>query len=65
MADKGFMGRGLLVETKNKFIEMTDYDELPLDSQQNVRIANKHILRDLDNDKDIIAWIQLHLKHTV
>ena len=59
------MRRGLLVETTNKFYEIKDYDKLPLDSRQNAKIANKHILRDLDNDEDKIAWIQLHLKHTV
>ena len=64
-ADKDFMRRGLLVETKNKFIEKKDYDKLPLNSRENVRRANKQIFRDLDNDEDKIAWIQLHLKHTV
>ena len=65
-ADKGFMRKGLLVETKkNKFYEQKDYDKLSLDSRQNAKIANKPILRELDNDEDKIAWIQLHLKHTV
>ena len=59
------MRNGLLVETKNKFNEQKDYDTLPLDSRKNAKIANKYILRHLDNDEDKIVWIQLHLQHTV
>ena len=63
-ADKGFMRRGLYVETRNKYYEQIDYDKLSLDSRQNAKLENKHIFRDLDNEDDNIALIQLHLKHT-
>ena len=50
--DKYFIRNGLLVETKNKFYEQKVYDKLPLNNRQYATIANKHLLRDLDNDED-------------
>ena len=64
-ADNGLLRRGLLIETKNKFYPLEKYNNLPINLQQNAKIANPDLVNDLDNIEDKIAWIQLHLKYAI
>ena len=64
-AERGLMRRELLVQTSNIFYSNKEYDKIPVNNLQNAKMSNPYLFRDSDNVEDKIAWIQLHLKHTM